>query len=236
MGFQKLSGRKKSTYVLEQILDEIKGDGYKVGEKLPSEEELAELTGVSRTSVREALAALRLTGVVKSEAGKGTYIKRKPSITDNRLENQALSILKDNASPAEMFEARSTIEEPITDLALDRMGDSDFEKLKGLLEGMREATEAGDFERFLSLNRKFHLTIAEATGNTAIVGIMESVLSYMEEDLWREERRCYYENKEGLLDESFQIHEGIFNAIKDRDRVAVSGEINNHFDRLKSGP
>lgn len=236
MGFEKLSGRKKSTYVLEQILDEIKGDGFKVGEKLPSEEELTELTGVSRTSVREALAALRLTGVVKSKAGKGTYINRKPSITNNLLKNQPLSILKDNASPAEMFEARSTIEGAVTNLALDRMGDSDLEKLKGLLEGMREATEAGDFERFLSLNRKFHLAIAEATGNTAIVGIMESVLSYMEEDLWREERRYYYENKEGLLDESFQIHEGIFNAIKKRDRVAVSGEINNHFDRLKSAP
>lgn len=230
MDIEKLDNRvERSKFVLEQIIGEIKKDGFEIGDKLPSEKELAEFTGVSRTSVREALAVLRLTGVAKSKPGKGTYIKKKPG----RVFDQALSILQNSASPAEMLEARAAIEGGITQLAVEMSDDSDVVRLERVLKEMPTAIEETNCEEFLSeKNKRFHLTIAEATKNTAVKKVMDSVLSYMEESLWLEERRCFYEKNGHLLKKSFNLHLNIFEAFKSGDKQAIRERVKDHFDYL----
>lgn len=73
--FERLVSKKKSEHVVEQILEAIKSGRYGPGDKLPPEEEIAKLTGVSRPSVREALGALRLIGILETKVGDGTYVK-----------------------------------------------------------------------------------------------------------------------------------------------------------------
>ena len=72
---EKLESKKKSVYVVEQLLDAIDKGVYSLGDKLPSEQVIVEQTGVSRPSVREALGALRLVGVLETRMGDGTYVK-----------------------------------------------------------------------------------------------------------------------------------------------------------------
>ena len=76
MPFVKVRTKKKSDCIAEQILTAIHGGIYQMGDKLPSEQEMAEKTGTSRASVREALSALRLAGIVESITGNGIYIRR----------------------------------------------------------------------------------------------------------------------------------------------------------------
>ncbi|MDR7465382.1 MAG: GntR family transcriptional regulator, partial [Armatimonadota bacterium] len=75
MPFQRILTKKKSTHVAEQILQAIMSGQYRVGDRLPPERVLAEEMGVSRPSVREALSALQIVGVVASRVGDGTYVR-----------------------------------------------------------------------------------------------------------------------------------------------------------------
>ena len=92
--FQKLEEKKKPLHVASQLVDAIKGGDFDVGEKLPTEEELSEMTGVSRASVREALAALRLGGIIQTKVGKGTYVKQIP--VEDSIQDKILNILVDH--------------------------------------------------------------------------------------------------------------------------------------------
>ena len=76
MPFQEVGqAKKKATYVAEQIIDAIKQGAYQIGDKLPSERDIAKQMKVSRNSVREALSALQILGVIESRPGTGTYIR-----------------------------------------------------------------------------------------------------------------------------------------------------------------
>ncbi|MCF7890403.1 FCD domain-containing protein [Candidatus Bipolaricaulota bacterium] len=220
--------------MLDQLLEDLSSDKYEIGDRLPTEEKLSQMMGVSRTSVREALAALRLTGVVTSRAGQGTHLRKKPRETNGNstMEKRALTVLKENTSPEEMFEARATIEGPIASLAVEKMDDSDLEKIKKVVGKMSQAVESAATEKYISLNKRFHLSIARATKNNALKNIMKSVLSYMEEELWQEERRYYYEENQQRFRESLQIHRNLFSSLQNKDRAALSEAIKTHFNYL----
>ena len=231
--FQKTS--KKSGFVLDQIMEELISDNYEVGDQLPAEGKLAEMMDVSRTSVREALAALRLTGIIESRAGQGTYICRDLRKEKDNIQSEALTVLKDSVSPKQMFEARRIIEEAIAVFATKRVNNSDLPGLEKALKGMRKAEKAGDTKKFISFNKKFHLSIAKASKNEVLVNIMDSVLSYLEKDLGKEERLYYYQNSAGAISKSYQIHRSILDALEKGNERAVSKAINKHFDNLLGG-
>ncbi len=67
---------KKSTLVAEWVLDKIRSQMYTEGAKLPSEREIAQILGVSRLPVREALSALQILGIVETQPGSGTYVRK----------------------------------------------------------------------------------------------------------------------------------------------------------------
>ena len=235
MTFDKFDSTKKSNFVLDQILQEIHSQRYEVGDCIPTEGKLAEEMGVSRTSVREALAALRLVGVVTSKPGQGTFISKKLSKENGNLKEEALSVLNENTSPDEMFELRETIEGPIAVLAMEKMTDSDLRQLKDVLDRMTEATKSGNKEKYFNMNTKFHLLVAKGTHNKALKNIMESTLSYMNEDLWKEEREYYFQENDAKLSRCLQIHKNIFNALKNEDKPTLLEEIDNHFEYVENG-
>lgn len=232
MSFEKFESTKKSSFVLDQLLEELSSDKYGVGDRLPTEDRLAQMMGVSRTSIREALAALRLTGVITSRAGQGTHLSKKIGKKNGMLEKKAFIVLRNNTSPREMFEARATIEKPIADLAMEKMKNSDLENLEEVLEQMCQAADTLATEEYISFNKQFHLSIARTTGNTVLKSIMQSLLSYMDEELWQEERRYYYEENPGRFDRSLQIHKKIFCSFKNEDSASLATAIDTHFNFL----
>ncbi len=74
--FKKLEYKKIREYVASQIMEAIRNGEFKVGDKLPSEQAMAESIGVSRPSIREALGALRIVGIIETVNGVGTVVKK----------------------------------------------------------------------------------------------------------------------------------------------------------------
>ena len=129
MVFKKLQDKRKSVYVLEQIIEAIKSGEYKPGDKLPPERVIAEQTGVSRPSVREALISLQLSGIVERHPGDGTYVQ---NISDNTI-SQAIALLESNKSLPEIFELQKMLEIGVAELAVDKATPNDFAAMEEAL-------------------------------------------------------------------------------------------------------
>jgi len=111
MTFEKLTQtrfKKKSSFIADQILRLINSGRYKVGTKLPSERIITEQMGVSRPSLREAISALQIVGILETRPGDGTYVSA-PAATED-LMRQALTVLEEHDSPFENMQARKAME------------------------------------------------------------------------------------------------------------------------------
>ncbi len=228
--FQKLEKRKKPLHVANQLVDAIKSGDFGVGDKLPTEEELSDMTGVSRASVREALAALRLGGIIQTKVGKGTYVKQIPS--EDNIQDKILSILVDHPKPLELQEARRSFEVGIVEIAASKFSDKDGEKVKKTLKNMEKAARDDDYEVFLDLHKRFHLGIAEATKNDVIEDTLKNLQGIMNDRMWRKlEKKHYLPDKRNYLLESLDIHRKIFLALKKNDSELAANRIKEHFER-----
>ena len=78
---------KKSTLVAQWLLDKIHSQVYTEGTKLPSERKIAQILGVSRLPVREALSALQIVGIVETYPGAGTYVRKSTHSSSKRSES-----------------------------------------------------------------------------------------------------------------------------------------------------
>src|SRR4030042_2752670 len=96
--------KKKSSFIADQILGMINAGRYKVGSKLPSERTITEQMGVSRPSLREAISALQIVGILESRPGDGTYVSN-PVPTED-LMRRAVAVLEECDSPFENMQAR----------------------------------------------------------------------------------------------------------------------------------
>lgn len=76
MQFEEIGNKKKSIQIATQILTAIGNGRVQAGDRLPPEEEIARMTGTSRPSVREALGALQIVGVLETKAGSGTFVRK----------------------------------------------------------------------------------------------------------------------------------------------------------------
>jgi GntR family transcriptional regulator, hexuronate regulon transcriptional repressor len=144
--------------VARRIVEAIAAGQYPVGERLPAERELAVDFGVSRPTVREAIIALEVQGLVEVRVGSGAYVLALPG-------NTALGF---GISAFELTEARLLFEGESAALAASQISDEELATLERLLVEMDRENRQGD-GLTESSDREFHLTIARATRNAAIV-------------------------------------------------------------------
>jgi GntR family transcriptional repressor for pyruvate dehydrogenase complex len=229
-GFEKIRTTKKPSMVAEQILSAIREGRYKKGDKLPSESEIAEAVGVSRSSVREAISALAIVGVLESKAGQGTYVLREPANTS--LEGEVMNLLEKSESPFDVLEARKAFEVAILELVIARRTDEDIASLQSALSQMQRAFELRSHDELSKANLSFHLCIGKASKNKTIEKELRQLLSVGEQSLWKEmiSQSYSWEATVDLLIESWQIHRGIFEAIRDKDKERAVREMTRHFD------
>ena len=232
MPFERLGETNRPTYVVDQILSSI-GDGtLGPGERLPSEAKLAELTGVGRTSVREALAALRLMGVVETKVGNGTYVRTVPDL--DAIRGEISETIKKSEEVFQLQEARAAFECGIIRLAAERLGSKDVKSFETVLTNMRQAAEASCYEDFVKHHKAFHLLIAKSTENAVIEETELSFLKIMEQEGWRDvERQYYLPGTEEFLSESVKIHESIFHALRQKDAALATQLMQQHFERYR---
>lgn len=156
--------------VCDGVLQRLAAGEFDVGARLPAERELAETYAVSRATVREAMVALEMLGIVDMRKGSGIYVvgRARSEEESDRLDIGAF----------ELMEARRLYEVETAAVAASRIGAEDLAQLDALIGTMQDEDEA----RGEQADRDFHLLIAEATGNSAMVAIIA--------ELWSMRERC----------------------------------------------
>jgi len=145
--------------VAEELQQQITQKVFRKGERLPSERELAGKLGVSRPTIREAMIALELAGLVEVRSGSGVYV------VDAAAGPVAVG---NDPGPFEILEARRLIEGESCALAAQRINDEQLQQLQALLREMARENEREDTTE--QADQQFHRLIAAAAGNSAIAG------------------------------------------------------------------
>jgi GntR family transcriptional regulator, transcriptional repressor for pyruvate dehydrogenase complex len=206
--------------VTERLLGLMRSGHLQEGSKLPPERELAELLGVSRTMVREALSALQLAGLVERRQGRGTVVVRTPARTV-----ELDTYIQASASIAELIDARMAIELGVVHLLCEDRT-YDLGEAIALLDAMRLAVhEEHKAERYLLPSLDFHLALARATERQMVVAIVENLIELMRPHLWLLAER--YDLP--LARKSLALHERMLAAIQARDVITALGQVKLHY-------
>ena len=158
--------------VAEQIERMIYSSQIQPGSRLPSERELAAQLGVSRPSVREAMVALEIAGLIQIKTGSGIYVRNDIMPLETRRSHASDT---QDAGPFEILEARLLLEPHIAAEAAKHATAEDIEKLKSILDGMRGVS---DPQTGLQHDRQFHFLIASSTKNMTIAKIVSDLWSH----------------------------------------------------------
>jgi DNA-binding FadR family transcriptional regulator len=161
---QRQSGKRLYEKVAATLAADIKKGSYEIGDRLPSERVLASKFGVSRPTMREAVIALEVDGLVEVRTGSGVYVKS-TSPTGGAPHAADMGMF-------ELLEARRAFESEAAALAAARISDEELAALRGLVDEMAEENKR-DVELSEDADRRFHMGIAAATGNSAIVRAIE---------------------------------------------------------------
>ena len=203
--------------IARKIVVLIDEGAYPPGSRLPGERDLAEKFNVSRVTIREAEIALQAIGRLEIKTGSGVYVaERSP---------QALAALP-AASAFEVTEARLLIESEAAALAAHNITDAQIERLAELVEQMASEDNALSDEA----DEQFHLTIAAASNNTAMVHTITQL--WQMRDQLPQVKATY--DAVCLHDASArrEEHRAIFEALRSRDAAAARGAMREHFKRL----
>jgi GntR family transcriptional repressor for pyruvate dehydrogenase complex len=229
---EKLESKKKSIHVVEQLLQAIGEGEYKVGDKLPSEERIATMTGVSRPPVRQALGSLALVGIVETRPGDGTYVKSATAYA-HLNQSQILAMLKPGKNPFEALEVRRALETGVVGYAIDRSTPEDLEELGEDLKRITRSIGDGNYDDLLKADMDFHMSIGKATKNFLIEQIYSSLWEIMKQDLWRDLKKGFLAASETHLQETLDLHTEIYKAICDGDKNEALEAIERHFDDIE---
>ena len=212
--------KRRFESVAQRIARRIQDGLYPPGTRLPGERELADQFGVSRVTVRQALIFLQALGKIEMRAGSGSHVL---DATTSYVEGFP------EASALELTEARSLFESEVAALAAPNISDESLERLEQLITEMSSEDE-GNPDAGEIADREFHLTIAEASGN--------SVLNYIVKELWRlrmelpQVKRVY----DSVCSEDATVrgeeHREIYEALCNRDPSQARLAMRKHFTRL----
>lgn len=182
--------RKSSTpeIIINEIIQYIKSGELKPGNKLPTERDMSQMFGVGRSSIREAIKALVLSGYLESSQGKGTFIRKDLPVNDMTLSNLQHALAA--AQIIELMELREILECNTVKLAATRANSADIRRIRGALERMQACQS--DIKKFYDPDFDFHVAIAEATHNEIICETMKQIIEKSHEsyDKFMPERLC----------------------------------------------
>lgn len=147
------------------------------GSRLPSEPRLAEMLGISRASLREALKGLVFLGLLKSRPGDGTYLQ--PSLSSMVSGHFRWMLLLQEIKYLELYELRQILEPAAAALAARRATPADCERMRTALAAMRASVH--DAEQFVQAEIQFHDAITQASDNTAIQSTMRMMYDALAE-------------------------------------------------------
>ncbi len=223
--FTPIQTERISSVIVDQIRRAIAAGSLQVGDRLPSERELAEQFGVSRVTVRDALRVLEAMGLAEIRVGAkgGTFVTSpSPDFVQQGLANM---MMLSAIPPDDIAEVRLMMELSTVTLAAFRATAGDIEALRALTEKAAAGLEVGDFDPQLS--REFHTELAEASHNIA-VGLLAASFRG---PLAMASVRAREEDEEAAHQRTISEHIAITNAIAEGDAAVARQILAEHLTR-----
>lgn len=195
----------------EQLIAYVVKGSWKSGSRIPPERELCQQLGIARTSLREALKAMELIGLLESRVGDGTFVCARSEFLSRPL-LWALTGT-DHMELQDITEARSLIERDLAGLAAERAIRSEIAEIKQTVYDMRRAIKDG--QSIIEADMAFHLSVARAAHNDVLHNAVQLLRNLLRH--WISLKLRIPNIPHRVLSE----HEIIYDAIKSRDREAA---------------
>ena len=215
----------KRMNLVEMVFDTLKGDilsgKIKEGDCLPTQENLAQQFGVSRTVMREALNKLSSLGFVESHQGRGTFV-RSPNVR-RVMEPMFSSLLLDETSTCELMETRYYLERIIVRLAAMHVDDQQARTLEKIVEQMEQDFCHGDIEAFAQEDLIFHMKLAEISKNSVLKRIIEVIREMLFKFLEN------FNRVPGAAERALDYHKRICHAVVQKNPDIAESEMQQHL-------
>jgi GntR family transcriptional repressor for pyruvate dehydrogenase complex len=216
--------------IIEQIGAAIRQGVLKPGDKMPTESSLMTQHGVSRTVVREAISHLQASGLVQTRHGIGTFVLERPQ-AGLGLDAESILTLRDVLA---ILELRIGVETETAGLAASRRSEEQVGELSGALAEMQQAMAEG--RSAVEADKRFHLLIAQATGNRYFVDILAQLGNAIIPRARLNTPVLEQDKPADFLERVSREHDDIFRAIERRDpeaaRAAMRMHLSNSRERL----
>lgn len=221
------------TNVTEQVVqyckENINAGNWKVGEKIPSENQLTEILGVSRASVRTALQHLIGLGVLESKHGKGTFLLENQ--VDEKTENEYKVTSEDCRDILKVLEFRRIVESEACRIATQKATPALLEKLQKTLDVMAANTGAKGQDTFVTADMEFHEAICAATENPILEKSVSKVFDETRKN--HSQLRSLFGHRDGIY-----YHTLILSAIRagdaDSARDLMFEHLQNAIDKMNA--
>jgi GntR family transcriptional repressor for pyruvate dehydrogenase complex len=210
-------------HIIEQIQALIAEGQLKPGDQLPPERVLADTFRVSRTSVREALRALELSGYIEGRQGGGTFVRA--ATTSELIQPLASALLAGKRELVNVLEVREIVEPAVSRLAAERATAEHIAELEAILE--RQEAKVARGESFPDEDELFHETIARAADNPIVMRLLN-----VANDLLQESRATQFQGGDRPAS-SLAGHREILAAIKRRDGDAAYAATREHISQVR---
>jgi GntR family transcriptional repressor for pyruvate dehydrogenase complex len=217
--FRVIERRRIHQDIAGQIRELIRDGVLKSGDRLPSERELADRLQVSRSSLREAMRALELQGLVVSRPGAGTFVSTEN--LDNLISIIASTFNQTQEGLPDIFEVRQLLEPQIASLAAERATSEDTQRMENSLEKQRQQIAGG--ETGVEGDTAFHFALAQATQNSALVKVISTIA-----DILRESRDLTLQSPGRPL-RSLASHVQILEMVRSRDVEGARAAMQHHI-------
>lgn len=211
-------------------LQRLISDGkVRVGEALPSTKAMSEQFGVGRSTMREALSALKAMGLIEIRQGGGCRVIRSapaevslPKLNSIRLNRETL---------IELLEARQSLEVSNASIAASKRTDADLNAFGKLMNEMERSI--GDEAEGERTDVAFHLLLAKATHNSILVRLFESIAGQLEQAI-RDVRRVEIYANRPVAGELYREHYALFEAIVSQDAELAAYRMRQHLRHVES--
>jgi GntR family transcriptional repressor for pyruvate dehydrogenase complex len=207
--------------VFEALKEKILSGLFKDGERLPTQEELCQQFGVSRTVMIGAFHKLSSLKLIESHQGRGTFVRMPDS--DIVLEPIVNALLLDKATTRELIETRYYLESSIVRLAAKQIDAKQAEELQHIVRDMERHFQNGEIEAFSQGDLAFHMKLAETSQNSILrrlIGVIREMLATFLEE---------FNRTPGAADRANEHHRKICDAVVRHDVDSAEREMQLHL-------
>ncbi|WP_308916084.1 FadR/GntR family transcriptional regulator [Jannaschia sp. LMIT008] len=225
MPFQPVSAERRADAVVRQVEGLILRGVLRPGDRLPPERDLSERLGVSRPSLRAAVADLSARGLLTSRAGSGVYVA---DVLGSAFSPALVALFaRQDDALLDYIAFRRDIEGLAAARAARQGSDTDLAVVGAVLRRMEGAHGRSDPKEQAALDAEFHMSIVEASHNVVMLHMMRSMMDLLREGVFFNRAAMFRQRTTGdaLLDQHRAIHDALVARDAPRARAAVEGHM-----------